>query len=194
MPVWINVCVHIVWGIHVKGFPLLPSRLQMTQYLWLLVVDAISNGIDFGLNACPLSWNCSLGVSETLSIHTSSSTLSFLYNLELHEFHVTSLSHTFPPINFTTWSLNLIPGGIWRLEHSWHLFDARTMLLLLRHMNRNHKWILKVNLYLQLRILDQSLLLFQVVYFGDTTYCDTGHPFTMVIPGDPWHTHLFPSV
>ena len=21
------------------------------------------------------------------------------------------------------------------------------------------------------------------------TYCDTGHPFTMVIPEDPWHSH-----
>ena len=26
------------------------------------------------------------------------------------------------------------------------------------------------------------------------TYCDTGHPFTVVIPEDPWHSHLLPSV
>ena len=26
------------------------------------------------------------------------------------------------------------------------------------------------------------------------TYCDTGHPFIMVISEDPWHSHLLPSV
>ena len=26
------------------------------------------------------------------------------------------------------------------------------------------------------------------------TYCDTGHPFIMVISDDPWHSHLLPSV
>ena len=26
------------------------------------------------------------------------------------------------------------------------------------------------------------------------TYCDTGHPFTMVIPEDQGHSHLLPSV
>ena len=26
------------------------------------------------------------------------------------------------------------------------------------------------------------------------TYCDTGHPFIMVISEDPWHSHLMPSV
>ena len=26
------------------------------------------------------------------------------------------------------------------------------------------------------------------------TYCDTGHPFMMVISEDPWHSHLLPSV
>ena len=26
------------------------------------------------------------------------------------------------------------------------------------------------------------------------TYCDTGHPFKMVISEDPWHSHLLPSV
>ena len=25
-------------------------------------------------------------------------------------------------------------------------------------------------------------------------YCDTGHPFIMVISKDPWHSHLLPSV
>ena len=25
------------------------------------------------------------------------------------------------------------------------------------------------------------------------TYCDTGHPFIMVITEDPWHSHLLPS-
>ena len=25
------------------------------------------------------------------------------------------------------------------------------------------------------------------------TYCDTGHPFIMVISEDPWHSHLLPS-
>ena len=25
-------------------------------------------------------------------------------------------------------------------------------------------------------------------------YCDTGHPFIMVISEDPWHSHLMPSV
>ena len=25
-------------------------------------------------------------------------------------------------------------------------------------------------------------------------YCDTGHPFIMVISEDPWHSHLLPSV
>ena len=25
-------------------------------------------------------------------------------------------------------------------------------------------------------------------------YCDTGHPFKMVISEDPWHSHLLPSV
>ena len=26
------------------------------------------------------------------------------------------------------------------------------------------------------------------------TYCATGHPFIKVISGDPWHSHLLPSV
>ena len=26
------------------------------------------------------------------------------------------------------------------------------------------------------------------------TYCDMGHPFIMIISGDPWNTHLLPSV
>ena len=26
------------------------------------------------------------------------------------------------------------------------------------------------------------------------TYCDTGHPFIMVISENPWHSHLLPSV
>ena len=26
------------------------------------------------------------------------------------------------------------------------------------------------------------------------TYCDTGHPFIIVISEDPWHSHLLPSV
>ena len=26
------------------------------------------------------------------------------------------------------------------------------------------------------------------------TFCDTGHPFIMVISEDPWHSHLLPSV
>ena len=26
------------------------------------------------------------------------------------------------------------------------------------------------------------------------TYCDTGHPFIVVISEDPWHSHLLPSV
>ena len=26
------------------------------------------------------------------------------------------------------------------------------------------------------------------------TYCDTGHPFIMIISEDPWHLHLLPSV
>ena len=26
------------------------------------------------------------------------------------------------------------------------------------------------------------------------TYCDTGHPFIMVISEEPWHSHLLPSV
>ena len=25
------------------------------------------------------------------------------------------------------------------------------------------------------------------------THCDTGHPFMMVIPKDPWHLHLLPT-
>ena len=30
--------------------------------------------------------------------------------------------------------------------------------------------------------------------FSLHTYCDTGHPFIMVISKDPWHSHLLPSV
>ena len=115
-PVWINARVQAVCEMHAKGILLLPSRLQITQYLWLLGVDGILSGIDLGLTACPLLWNCSLGVLDTLPIPTSSSTLSFLYNLELHELQITSLSHTFLQIDFSTWCLNLIPGGIWRRE------------------------------------------------------------------------------
>ena len=32
------------------------------------------------------------------------------------------------------------------------------------------------------------------VYLAYHTYCDTGHPFIMVISEDPWHSHLLPSV
>ena len=31
-------------------------------------------------------------------------------------------------------------------------------------------------------------------FFRCYTYCDTGHPFIMVISEDPWHSHLLPSV
>ena len=30
--------------------------------------------------------------------------------------------------------------------------------------------------------------------FGCKTYCDTGHPFIMVISEDPWHSHLLQGV
>ena len=28
---------------------------------------------------------------------------------------------------------------------------------------------------------------------ASNTYCDTGHPFIMVISEDPWHSHLLPT-
>ena len=31
-------------------------------------------------------------------------------------------------------------------------------------------------------------------YLACNTYCDTSHPFIMVISEDPWHSHILPSV
>ena len=33
-----------------------------------------------------------------------------------------------------------------------------------------------------------------VASFTCHTYCDTAHPFIMVISEDPWHSHLLPNV
>ena len=36
--------------------------------------------------------------------------------------------------------------------------------------------------------------IWQLLSLACHTFCDTGHPFIVVISEDPWHSHLFPSV
>ena len=42
--------------------------------------------------------------------------------------------------------------------------------------------------------LDTESQLAVTVLLRVNIYCDTGHPFKMVISEDPWHSHLLPSV
>ena len=131
-PVWINAWVQAVCEMPAKGILLLPSRLQITQYLWLLGVVGISSGIDFGLTACPLLWNCSLGVLDTLPIHTSLSvqlrTAWIAYNITIAHIPTHRFFHMMPELR--TWrnmTSRVLTASFW----------AKTTMLLLRHRKKN---------------------------------------------------------
>ena len=55
---------------------------------------------------------------------------------------------------------------------------------------RHHYWWRASNLDLYIALMSIE----QWEFLACHTYCDTGHPFTMVISEDLWHSHLFPSV
>ena len=44
------------------------------------------------------------------------------------------------------------------------------------------------------RILIYTLQSWPLSGEGSLAYCNTGHPFIMVISEDPWHSHLLPTV